>query len=178
MNGLFPFRLLLRDASLFLLRSRNLGGPVASYHHAEDEVAKMAHARGYYFIESQSRFPDHRLPPNFHLAGENESVVEYRKPAPRSASFRELKALADRYRFKIVVMPYYLRQGERGRPGKNQAMVTVSQSNSEFRVAGDEYFLFENRYFSDTAHLNPEGARMYTSLLAELMNGELGSECR
>ena len=59
---------------------------------------------------------------------------------PQSTSFRELKALADQYHFKIIVMPYYLRRGERGEPGVNQQMLTAFQSNLEFRVQGDEYF--------------------------------------
>lgn len=176
MDTLFPFRAFARNASIFLLRSRAFGGPIESYRHSEEQIAKMEAARGYYFIEGQSRFADHRLPANFHLAGDKGGLVEYRTGATGTKSFAELKALADRYHFKIIVMPYYMRQGERGDPGRNLQIAEALRPFREFAVQGDEYYLFENRYFSDTAHLNPEGAELYTSKIAALMNAELAAE--
>ena len=178
MDRLFPFRAFVRDAAIFLMRSREFGGPLGSYRHGEEQVRKMEEARGYYFIEGQSRFADHRLPSDFHLNGDNAELVEYRTGATNTESFHELKVLADQYHFKIVVMPYYLRQGERGTPGRNVQIANALRPYPEFAVQGDEYFLFENRFFSDIAHLNHEGAQLYTSKIAELMNAELAGEHR
>lgn len=175
-NTLFPFRMIVRNGVVFLLRSKRFGGPSAFYRHAEKEVAKMYNARGYYFIESQSLFADHRLPADFRLVSDNSAVVEYRDANIDTHSFRKLKNLANQHRFKILVMPSYLRQGTRGRPGVNQGMVDALRPYNEFRVLGDDYCLFDNRYFSDTAHLNPEGAQMYTSIITKLMQVELNTE--
>ena len=57
-GALFPFRMVLRNGAVFLLRSRQFDGPVATYRHAETQVRKMYADRGYYFIEDQSRFLD------------------------------------------------------------------------------------------------------------------------
>ena len=102
--------------------------------------------------------------------------MEYRDPASSSRSFAVLKSIADRYGIKLLVVPYYLRMGERGAPGVNKAMVEALQPYPEFRVLGDEYLRFPNRYFSDTGHLNPEGAELYTAEMAKLVKDELVAE--
>ena len=43
------------------------------------------------------------------------------------------------------------------------------KGHPRFTPAGPNYFLFANRYFSDPVHLNPEGARVYTRRLAEIL---------
>ena len=172
-DTLFPFRMIVRDGAVFFLRSKNFGGLSAFYRHAEQTIAQMLEARGYYFIEQQSRFSDHRLPADFRLDSDNSAVVEYRHPHIDTQAFYKLQSLADQHGFQVIVMPYYMRQGERGFPGVNQSMVDALRPYHRFRVLGDDYLLFDNRYFSDTAHLNREGAQLYTSLVAKLIQTEL-----
>jgi hypothetical protein len=74
---------------------------------------------------------------------------------------------------KFLIVPYYVRMPEHGAPGVNTRMVEALKRYPEFRVLGDEYLRFPNRYFSDTAHLNPEGAELYTSEIARLIKDEL-----
>jgi hypothetical protein len=176
MDKLFPFRQLVRNGAVFLLRSRQFGGLRNFYQQGERAEAQMLRDRGYFFISDQSRFPDHRLPEDFKLDSDDPIHPVYRAPAISSHSFQELHALASRYGIQVLVVPYYLRQGERPAPGVNQQMVEALKPYPEFRVIGDEYLLYGNRYFSDIAHLNPDGAAMYTNYLADTVNRELESE--
>jgi len=175
-NVLFPFHLLIRNTLVFLLRSKQYGGPLGFYHYAEAEVENMYRDHGYFFIYDQSRFPNERLPKNFHLESDNSKLIKYRDPDINSKAFHKLKDLADQYKFKIIVMPYYLRQRERGQVGINYAMVNALKPYHEFSVMSKDYFLFHDHYFSDTEHLNPSGAKMYTEIIVNLMKNELANE--
>ena len=175
MDKLFPFRHFVRNLALFILRSPKFGGIDRYYEHGREVTNLMQRGRGYYFIDSQSRFAGNRLPDDFTIMGDSDAV-EYRSPATSSQSFAALKAIADRYSIKLLVVPYYLRMPERGAPGVNTRMVEALRPYPEFRVLGDEYLRFPNRYFSDTSHLNPEGAELYTSAIAKLMKNELVAE--
>ena len=175
MERIFPFRHLLRNLALFLLRSPKFGGIGSYYDHGREVATVMQRGQGYYFIDAQSRFPGNRLPDDFSIMGDG-NAVEYRAPATASQSFATLRAIAARYGIKLLVVPYYLRAGERGAPGVNTPMVEALEKYPEFHVLGDEYLLFPNRYFSDTAHLNPEGAEVYTAEIAKLMKDELVAE--
>ncbi len=175
MDKLFPFRRFIRNASLFVLRSPKFGGFAGYYDHGREVAGVLQRGGGYYFIDAQSRFPGNRLPDDFTIMGDS-SAVEYRDPAASSHSFSALKSIADRYGIKVLVIPYYRRMVERGAPGVNKAMAEALQPYPEFRVLGDEYLRFPNRYFSDTGHLNPEGAEVYTAEIAKLMKDELVAE--
>ena len=176
MDELFPFRRLVRNGLVFITRSRAFGGLGSFYRQGEDAAAEMTRDQGYFFIVDQSRFPDHRLPADFHLATDNPDSVIYRQPNISSRSFQQLNELAVRYGFKVLVVPYYLRKGEGGDPGVNKELVSALQPYDNFRVLGDEYYLFDNRYFSDLRHLNLDGAQMYTGLLAGMVKKELARE--
>jgi hypothetical protein len=175
MDELFPFRHFLRNLALFVLRSPKFGGLGSYYEHGREVNSVMQSGRGYYFIDAQSRFAGNRLPDDFTMMGDSQSV-EYRKPATSSENFAALRAIADRYGIKILVVPYYRRIPERGDPGVNTKMVEALRPFPEFRVLGDEYLRYPNRYFSDTGHLNPEGADLYTAEIARLMKDELVAE--
>ena len=107
---------------------------------------------------------------------DNASLVKYREPKIDTDSFRRLRSLAHRYAFKIIIVPYCYREGELGRAGVNRTLENALVPYPEFRVVGDDYCLLDARYFSDTRHLNPEGARIYTSIIATLMRTELDAE--
>jgi hypothetical protein len=176
MDALFPFRRLVRNGQVFILRSPKFGGLDSFYQQGERAKNKMMRDRGYYFIADQSRFPDQHLPAGFRLESDQPQSVTYRRPNLSSQAFEELHALAVKYGFKVLVVPYYLRTTERGAPGVNQEMVNALRPYPEFAVLGDEYDQFDNSYFSDIYHLNPAGAKIYTDRLAELVNRELQSE--
>jgi hypothetical protein len=176
MDELFPFRHLLRNAVVFFLRARRHGGVRNFYREGELDAARMLRNRGYYFISDQSRFPNFQLPPDFRMDGDDPHAVVYRSANVSSQAFQQLHELAVQYGIKILVVPYYMREGELGAPGVNEAMVNALKPYPEFKVAGDEYLLYANRFFSDTAHLNPTGAQIYTSTLAGFVNRELQSE--
>ena len=175
-NALFPFHMIVHDVVFFIVHSHKFGGLLASYQYAKKQVTIMHRDRGYYFIEDQSRFSDYRVPDNFHFIDDDASVVKYREANIHTHAFQELKHLADQYGFKIIVMPYYLRKGERGAAGMNHSMIEALRPYNEFHVVGKDYLLLDNHYFSDAAHLNPDGAQLFTHIIANLMREELNSE--
>ena len=73
MDTLFPFRMVVRDGAIFLMRSKKFGGPRASSGTPENQARKMEQARGYYFIENTSRYAGQSLPADFHLASDNRT---------------------------------------------------------------------------------------------------------
>ena len=175
-DELFPFRHLIRNGMVFLMRSHSFGGIRNFYHLGQESVAQMNRDQGYFFIAEQSRFPGHRLPANFRLDSDDPASVIYRQPNLSSHSFQQLHDLSLKYGFKVLVIPYYRRNGESGSPGVNKGLVSALQPYDNFKVLGDEYYLFDNSYFSDLMHLNLEGAEMYTGLLTGLVRQELAQE--
>jgi hypothetical protein len=175
MDDLFPFRHLVRNGWVFLVRSRSFGGIANFYRRGQSEQAQMLRDHGYFFISDQSRFPNDQLPADFRLDKDAPNRVIYRSPNLSTNAFRDLHELAVQYGIKILIVPYYLREGELAPPGMNQELASALRPYPEFTVVGNEYELLDNRYFSDIAHLNPAGARVYTGLLSGIVNKELAS---
>jgi hypothetical protein len=165
-NLLLPFRALPRDLTLFLAAARREGGIVRAYEENALTVSQVIAARGYYFIKSQSLFPDDRLPDDYHLPTDSPKLAPLPGIEPNAPAFKELAGLSAAYGFKVIFIPSAYRIGE----------AAPAEANSEaspplppgFYVAGPSHWLFETRYFSDPVHFNKEGASLYSRRLAEI----------
>jgi hypothetical protein len=170
MDTLFPFRRLPRDLILFSFAAPGHGGILSFYRYGESAAQAMDRNRGWYFIEGQSHFPHNRLPDEFHLGTDRPDLIDDPAFAPTGPEFERLDRLAARYSLRIFIVPSYHREGElRTSPPYASAVARRMAGYPHFTVAGPNYLLFPNRYFSDPVHLNPAGAALYTQRLAELM---------
>ena len=168
-DSLFPFRMLPRDLTLFLMRSRTRGGINKYYRFGTECVKKMVAERGYYFIEGQSKFPDHRLPEEFSLKKDEPDRVLHRRFDSGSRIFERLRELHVQYGISFYIVPCYYRNGAYAKPPPESSNAEVFREYRGFRILGSEYYLYPNKYFSDPAHLNREGAEMYTKELRRLL---------
>lgn len=176
MQRVFPFRQLPRDASLFLMRSITRGGPRAYYRHCEELVSGLRADRGYFFIEGQSHFPDHRLPNGFSLASDLPHAVASRTADLRQPIFQKLVELGNRQQIQLWFVPIYYRAGEYASPSAtNIGLESALRPYPCFRVLGPDYYLLPSECFSDPVHLNRKGAREYTGRLAELCRDAMRS---
>jgi len=172
MDALFPFRALPRDLVLFATIAPTHGGLKAYYSEGEAAVAQMRADRGYYFIAGQSHFEGDRLPDDFRVETDQPTQPYARHISPTGAAFAALRQLAAQAHIRFYFVPQFFRVGEFApAPSGDQpdpTEVNDLQRYPEFAVLGPPYVLLPNKYFSDPEHLNPEGARVYTSLLSSL----------
>jgi hypothetical protein len=129
----------------------------------------MLDERGYYFIEGQSKYPDNRLPEEFRLRKDKPDQVLRRNFDSSSRIFERLKELHVQYGISFYIVPCYYRNGAFAKPPAESSNAEVFMGYRGFRVLGPEYYLYPNRYFSDPAHLNREGAEVYTKELRRLL---------
>jgi hypothetical protein len=170
MDSLFPFRNLPRNAVLFALRARTRGGLGAYYRAGLEQVERMVENRGYYFIEGQSHSANDRLPDVFHLQTDTPGTASLRKPVIAASEFDRLRRLAEEYDLRVLFVPPYYRQGEFAAPSNENARLRAGFAPyPRFGVTGPDYYLLPNRFFSDPAHLNREGADWYTRELWQLL---------
>jgi hypothetical protein len=169
MQQLFPFRRLPRDSMLFLTRARSRGGIVVYYEEVLRLLEKMIAERGYHFIESQSHYPNHRLPEGFRLDSDNPSLVDSRRIVLEGANYTKLMELQRRAGFQILFVPPFVREGSRAPTVPDEDRVRFLRSQG-IQVAGPDYWVLPDRCFSDPVHLNPEGAQIYTTRLWELLS--------
>lgn len=173
-TALFPFREWLRDLTDFLLTARTHGGIRHLYEESEKNEQKVIADRGYYLITEQSRFPDGRLPDNFHLPSDQPDVVRKRTPPAHSGELDELNRLVQQYHMRCYYVPYYMRIGEYSpAQERDSEFAAMLQSSSSCKLAGPDYLLYPNRYFSDQTHMNTAGARIYTEALYDLLENQL-----
>jgi hypothetical protein len=173
-DRLFPFRTLPRDAVLFLFEARQRGLR-NTYDDNARQIEQMIRNRGYFFIKSQSHFPNDQLPDDYALPTDTPSIPAQRKLDPNGASFKRLMALADRYEFAVVIIPAAYRVGEYSQPAVSDPR-QPNLSVPRLRVAGPAYYLYPPKMFSDPAHLNPSAAAVYTGAVATLFKRLLSGE--
>ena len=170
LESLVPFRDLPRNLTLFLLRSITRGGPRTYYRAGALEIEKMLAARGWYFIEDSSHFPEHRLPEDFELESDTPTEVRARSLDPTVPAFEDLTALAEEHDLRIVYIPVFYRQGAFApAPPENVEAAAVLADSERIRLLGPDYWLFPNRLFSDPVHVNPDGAEIYTRRVWQLV---------
>jgi hypothetical protein len=167
---LFPFRFLIRDTFSFLITSREHGGPLEFYRKCRNNVGTMLQDRGYYFIEEQSHYRGNSLPDDYKLPTDTPNSVISRMGDPDASELRELNRLIVQNKIHCYYVPTYRRQNEAAAPpSTNQAFADLLQHYSECKSIGPDYFLYPNRIFSDEAHLNRDGAQVYTDSLYQLL---------
>lgn len=128
----------------------------------------MLSDRGYYFIEGQSHFPNHRLPDDFALQNDHPERTYRRKVSVDVPAFGQLIALLELCDVQVLLIPPYFRDGEYAPPHSNSDALQSLARYPRLAVLAPAYWLLPNRYFSDPVHLNPDGAELYTRMLWEL----------
>jgi hypothetical protein len=165
----FPFRTLPRDLMLFAVLSRSRNGLMAYYRKSAATVQAIAKDRGYFFIESQSHFPGHRLPDDYTLPTDTPSLVSPRRVTTSGRAFERIEQLSRKYNFQVLLIPDNFRRNAFAEPPRANKVVDQALAPfPRFHQIGPDYILFENRNYADPVHLNPEGAPLYTEILARL----------
>ncbi|MBR0858767.1 hypothetical protein [Bradyrhizobium liaoningense] len=167
-STLFPFRTLPRDVALFLVQNRTrLSEAVRD---VEAQRSAMLHDRGWYFIKSQSHYPGDRLPDDYALPTDHPSRTAPRVIPERSLVRDRLEQLARQHGFQVIFVPAYVRVGEAAAwpAADNARLITISE-HPLVRVLGPDYFNYPPALLADPQHMNPTGAKVYTSDLAKLL---------
>jgi hypothetical protein len=165
---LFPFRHFPRDLSQFLVRSYQHGGIRLYYDYMKKQVESARRDRGYFFIEHMSHFPGHSLPKDFRLETENPSKVLLRRYELEGKAYKRLQVLADQHGIRFIMVPLYHRERQYGAPGSNEGQRLRLEKHG-VSLAGPDYWLYPNEFFSDPTHLNRRGAAEYTQRLWKLV---------
>ncbi|HXH45163.1 MAG TPA: hypothetical protein VNK51_15095 [Bradyrhizobium sp.] len=167
-STLFPFRTLPRDAALFLFQNqRRLTEAVRD---VEAQRSAMIDDRGWYFIKSQSHYPDDRLPADYSLPTDNAARSQPRLIPERSHVRDRLEHLARQHGFQVIFVPGLFREGEVAPcPLSHRLRVTAISEQPLIRVFGPDYFTYPPALFADPQHMNPTGAKVYTADLARLL---------
>ncbi|MCP4217176.1 MAG: DUF1574 domain-containing protein [bacterium] len=180
-NYLFPIRMYKYFVGPYVVNS--IFNPAALKERKRENhahVRQMKTERGYFFIKEQALFPDLRLPENygaaqgkilqkgeefdpftdpyvakfFDLAAQHHIVIQIIQPVYRSSQFRQYETMPRQYCLLSAKYPEVLI-----RPGSWKAK------------------FYENKYFADPVHLNPEGADRYTrEIHKEFQASETGSQ--
>jgi len=163
---LFPFRQLARDGSIFLLRSATHGGPSAFARACDEELQSALQSKGYYFIKSDSLYPNDQLPEDYSLRTDSPRRTMARHIDVWESYIKAVKAAAPRAR--LILVPNYYRANSCA-PAPSNAELREVLGKYGVEVVGPDYFQYPNRFFSDAAHLNPAGAQIYTQDLWNLL---------
>lgn len=173
-NLIFPFRNYVRDLIIFLFETGSPLNLSRHYRSNANQITQLIADHGYYFIKSQSRYPDDRLPDDYSLPTDHPKVVLRRDGDTDAPEFQRLYRLAERYDFDILLVPVVSRRGEYAAPDlPEDALTAALQPFRRIRVVSPPYLLYEPEYFSDPIHLNPAGARRYSVELADLLRQEI-----
>jgi hypothetical protein len=165
---LIPFRDLPRDAVIFIATSHMQFRQ--KYQEAAVERSRMLEQRGWYFIKSQSYFPNDELPDGYTIPTDRPNEVAPRVVPAISFVRSELATLAAHYNFEVVFVPGNMRAGAQApAPDADAHRDTALSHHSDVRVIGPDYWVYPPSDFSDPVHLNPRGADRYTRDLAQLM---------
>jgi hypothetical protein len=163
-----PFRTLPRDAALFAFQNRN--HLAEAVREVDVQRQGMLEQRGWYFIKSQSRYENDRLPDDYTLPTDRPTRIEVRQLPDKSFVRQRLERLAQQYGFQILLIPVTSRIGEYARaPISDQARFATISTEPLIRIVGPDYLSYPPAYFADPQHMNPDGARVYTADLARLL---------
>lgn len=168
----FPFRDLPKNAFVFLTLSFSRGGPKAYYEETGRSASGLLQERGYRFIEWLSEHPDHQLPAGFSLPSDSPQVAATRDIGQRSRDLDQLLWLARKYDFELLLVPQFFRKGQFAPAAPRDSIVAVSDASgapARLSILGPDYWLFDNKLFSDPDHLNRQGADLYTRMLWRLI---------
>jgi hypothetical protein len=174
MDELFPFRLMARDLVLAAASSLSHTGSLNFYGTNRALADRMLADRGYFFIYDLSFFPNDQLPANFKNAFDQPRQVNERRATTSEMEFRKLNRLLETYQVTCLIVPQYFRIAQLAPPpAQNLRLREELEPYPRFKLLGPDYILLANRYFSDSQHLNREGARFYTRYVADLVAPDL-----
>jgi hypothetical protein len=166
---LFPFRDFPHDLAQLLALARREGSMLNAYKEHAQAVDRVIADQGYFFVKWNALFPGGRLPDDYQLPTDLSNRDPQRVIDQEAPAFKELAGLSAIYRFKVIFIPSPFRKGEIAAPDPSQMeRVEALSQVPNFFVAGPARWVLEPRYFSDPLHLNSDGARLYSRLLAEL----------
>jgi len=172
MQALFPFKQIGRDGPVFFARAFSHGGPAVFGQACDNEVSKMLHNRGYYFMKSDSIYANDELPPDFYARGDSPD-----QPLARDVKLWEqfVSGLKKRPNGpRILLVPNYYRENKCA-PAPSNEPLRDALGKYGVEVIGPDYWKYPNYMFSDAAHLNPTGADVYTKELWNLLKDRLGN---
>jgi hypothetical protein len=168
-DRVFPFRLMARNVARFIASSGRFGGPVAFYRKSRTAADQVLRDRGYYFIKELSLFAGDRLPADYSLPSDKPNAVLERKVNFESAELDRLNGIVEQHKISCFFVPTHHRSNEAAPAPADQAeFARQLAEDSPCRVLGPDYFSYPLAFYSDWAHLNPEGAKHYTRDLYDL----------
>jgi len=169
-DDLFPFRKLPRNFILMAMEAH--GSPNALgriYFDSERTVNRVEADRGYYFLERQSHYPNHKLPSALRDPTDTPDQTTTRIVS-RGPVFERFAALLQAHHIRCLLVPNYFREGQFAPAAPlNRDTANLVAGEWNLGVAGPDYVLYANRFFSDTTHVNPAGAKVYTRAIAVLV---------
>jgi hypothetical protein len=169
-DEIFPFRLFIRNLVRFLVKSSSSGGPAKLYRKDEIEAETVLRARGYYFIKDLSKFPGDQLPAKYSLPSDDPAHVAQRPADFNSGQLDQLNSALEAHNIRCFYVPVFLRSAEAApAPAIDMEFASALATHSTCRVLGPDYFTYPNSYYSDEAHLNPQGAKVYTEDIYKLV---------
>ncbi len=135
-------------------------------------LEQLVRDRGWYYVEQQKIFEDGKLPDNYELATSTAALA----PIPPGnfdwASDPYLRKFFDfalANNIQVLLVGSVFRSGTSGLySGKSAAFVEIPKAYPNVRVSSDSWQnkLLPNRFFSDKTHLNPDGAKVYSEMIA------------
>lgn len=169
-DELFPFRHLPRDLMLSALSALNIGDARNSYANNRNIANRMLADRGFYSVHDTWNFPSGTLPIDFHDSRDRPHQVFQRWTDTRASEFKRMLRLLEQYNLNCLMVPLPNRVGQMAPPPSINAHLAAELAPyPQIKLLGPDYILYENRYFADQAHLNPDGARLYTRYIADLV---------
>jgi hypothetical protein len=171
---LVPFRHLIRNLLIFGHRSRYRGG-IRKLHDENKQSAKeVLENRGYYFIAGQSFYKNDELPDDFSFTSDQPDKLYHRPVPPKNELYKQFAQMLETHSIKAYFVPLYNRTGAlKPNPEPNVELTKAFENKPHIQVIGPDYFSFPNKLFSDPVHLNPNGAKVYTTKLWELYSKHL-----
>ena len=171
---LVPFRYLIRNLTIFWHRSGHRGGIRKLYDESKQSAKEVLENRGYYFVASQSFYKNDELPDDFLYKSDEPDKLYHRPVPPKNELYNQLTQMLEAHSIKAYFVPIYFRTNSfKPNPEPNVELTKAFENNSNIQVIGPDYFSFPNRMFSDPAHLNRNGAKVYTTKLWELYSKHL-----
>jgi hypothetical protein len=136
-------------------------------------LAKLKEDRGWYYVEQQRIFDNGRLPDDYDLAVSTTALAplepgEFRWDGdPYLRKFFDFTAAQN---IQVLLIGSVYRSSTTGPFARIPSMfVEIPKVYPNVRVSSRSWqskFL-PNRYFSDKTHLNPDGARVYSQMIAK-----------
>jgi hypothetical protein len=170
-DTVFPFRLLVRNLARFVADSARYGGPASLYRREKAEADSVLSTRGYYFIKGQIGFTGDSLPANYSLPTDDPTHVAMREADFSSAELAQINRIVEQHKIRCFYVPGHLRTTEAApAPPVDTQFATGLAQRSPCRAIGPDYFTYSPLLYSDEAHLNQQGAQVYTQDIYRLIS--------